>query len=144
MRKIVVAESVNGSLVMVDPGNPFNLIFSSPDAVERQRDVAERQRREIDGLLTRILLCTPSTSSEGGGSGPRFVIVLPQLAKDEQRRGRQGCLEPENLTQVQRPGGGAGKREKTKQLERERIHKKEEVLWEGMRMRKRTGNDNLT
>ena len=87
---------------MVDPGNPFSLFFSSPDAVERQKDLVKRQRREIDGILTRILLCTPSASSESGGSGPRFVVVLPQLAKDEERRGRQGFLDLENLTQVER------------------------------------------
>lgn len=86
---------------MADSGNPFSSIFLSTEAVELQKKNVEQQRREIGHALTRIFLCSPSSSAEGHANRPRFVVTLPQLSRDEERLGKNGDLDLETLTQVQ-------------------------------------------
>ena len=85
---------------MADSSNPFSSIFLSTEAVELQKKNVEQQRREIGHALTRVFLCTPSSSAEGHANRPRFVVTLPQLSRDEERLGKSGDLDLETLTQV--------------------------------------------
>ena len=86
---------------MAGSSNPFSSFFSSSEDVERQMSYAERQRREVGHSLTRVFLCTPSSSVEGAGNKrPRMVVALPQLAREEKRRGNTGDLDLRTLTEV--------------------------------------------
>ena len=85
---------------MAGQDNSFSLLFSSPEAAKRQRDAVERQKREITETLNRIFLISLTKSAESGGNVPKYVAILPQLAKDEERMGRKGALDMENLMQV--------------------------------------------
>lgn len=81
--------------------NPFSSFFSSPEAVEDQKSAVEQQRCEVGNALTRVFLCTPSTSVTEHVDRPRFVVVLPQLSKDQMRLGKTGDLDLDTLPQVQ-------------------------------------------
>ena len=86
---------------MAECSNPFSRFFSSAEAVEQQKSSVVQQRCEIGYALTRVFLCTPSSSVEGHADRPRFVVSLPQLSRDQERLGKSGDMDLDTLTQVQ-------------------------------------------
>ena len=89
---------------MADPNNPFSSFFSSSEAVAHQISAVEEQRCEIGKTLTRVFLCTAAaagSSLRGDAEGrPRFVVSLPELAKDQSRLEKTGNLDLDILPQV--------------------------------------------
>lgn len=82
--------------------NPFLSLFVSPEAAQRSSDSRERDAQELSDLLMRIFLfsaSSPGSEEIVGGRRPKFVVLLPQLSRDEQRSGKSGELDVENYVQ---------------------------------------------
>ena len=82
------------------PNNDFSLLFSYAEVRKRQRDAVECQKRVITDTLSRIFLFSLSKSDKSRANVPKYAVILPQLAKAQERIGRKGTLDVDSLMQV--------------------------------------------
>ena len=105
--------------------NPFLSLFASHEDAQRAEQSTEKEAHELDKTLVRILLINghgelqeqrcfdrnsimsvlpllPITVGEGRAGVPptKFSVRLPQFSRNEEHRGRNGCMTLDNFDKV--------------------------------------------